>query len=74
MNPQILSPLVRNKCTRLYISTSDSTIGSMLEQKDDNGVKRSIYYLSRVLNDVETRYSLIENMCLCFYFSCMNLK
>lgn len=51
MNPLILSIPVRNKCMRLYISTSDSTIGSMLAHEDDNGVERAIYYLSRVLNN-----------------------
>lgn len=35
---------------------SDSTIGSMLAQKDDDGVEMAIYYLSLVLDDVETRY------------------
>jgi len=44
---------------KLCISASDSTIGSMLSQKDENGVERAIYYLSRVLNDAETRYSPI---------------
>lgn len=74
MDPPILSPPVRNKCMRLYIFASYSTIGSMLAQEDDNGVERAIYYLSRVLNDVETRYSLIEKICLCLYFSYTKLK
>lgn len=69
MNPPILSPSVINKCMRLYISASDSTIGSMLVQEDDNGLERAFYYLSRVLNNIEIRYSLIEKMCLCLYFS-----
>jgi hypothetical protein len=46
----------------------------MLAQEDDNGVERSIYYLSRVLNDAETRYIIVENLCLCLYFSCTKLK
>lgn len=58
----------------LYISVSNVTIGSMLAQEDDNGVERSIYYLSRVLNDAETRYNMIEKLCICLYFSCMKLK
>lgn len=45
-NPDILPPLVRNKCMKWYISASDLTIGSMLAQEDDNGVKRAIYYLN----------------------------
>lgn len=43
---------------KLYISASDSTIGSMLAQKDDDGVGMAIYYLSRLLNGAETRYNL----------------
>lgn len=63
-----------NRCMILYISVSNVTIGSMLAQEDDNGVERSIYYLSRVLNDAETRYNMIEKLCICLYFSCMKLK
>jgi len=59
---------------KLYISATDSTIGSMLAQEDENGVERAIYYLSRVLNDAETRYIPIEKLCLCLYFSCSTLK
>jgi ribonuclease HI len=56
------------------ISVSDSTIGSMLAQEDENGVERDIYYLTQILNDAETRYSLVEKLCLCLYFSCSKLK
>ena len=33
-----------------------------------------IYYLSRRLVDAETRYSAIEKLCLCLYFSCTKLR
>jgi len=46
----------------------------MLAQEDENGIERAIYYLSRVLNDVETRYHPSENLCLCLYFSRTKLK
>ena len=46
----------------------------MLAQEDENGVERPIYYLSRVLNNAETRYSEVEKLCLCLYFSCTKLK
>src|SRR3954468_12090271 len=74
MHPPILAPPNGNKHVRLYISASDKTIGSMLAQEDENGIERAIYYLSRVLNDAETRYSAIEKLCLCLYFSCIKLK
>jgi len=59
---------------KLYISASDSTIGSILAQEDKNGVERAIYYLNIVLNDVETRYSHVQKLRLCLYFSCSKLK
>lgn len=59
---------------RLYISASDMTLGSMLAHENENGIERSIYYLSRVLNDAETRYSIVEKLCLCLYFSCTKLN
>ncbi|CAJ2657252.1 unnamed protein product [Trifolium pratense] len=72
--PPTLMPPIRNKAMKLYIAASDSTIGSMLAQEDENGVEKAIYYLSRILNDAETRYSPIEKLCLCLYFSCTKLK
>ena len=33
-----------------------------------------IYYLSRRLVDAETRYSAIEKLCLCLYFSSVKLR
>ena len=72
--PPILYPPSWGKPMRLYISASEVSIGSMLAQEDSNGIERAIYCLSRVLNDAETRYSNLEKLCLCLYFSCMKLK
>ena len=72
--PPILVPPGRNRHMRLYIAASDSTIGSVLVQEDEKSVERPVYYLSRMLNDIETRYSDIEKLCLCLYFSCIKLK
>ena len=33
-----------------------------------------IYFISRGLLDAETRYSPIERLCLCLYFSCIKLR
>ncbi|XP_050896046.1 uncharacterized protein LOC127102751 [Lathyrus oleraceus] len=73
-DPPILAPPCGTKPMRLYISASDTTIGSMLAQENEDGVERAIYYLSRVLNDAETRYTSIEKLCLCLHFSCTKLK
>jgi len=74
VNPYILSPPLKNRIMKLYISASEFTIGSMLAQEDENGVERAIYYLTKVLNDAERRYHPIEKLCLCLYFSCSKLK
>jgi len=74
INPPILLPLLKNRVMKLYIEESEFTIGSMLAHEDENGVEIVIYYLSRVLKDVETRYHPIEKLCLCLYFSCTKLK
>ncbi|KAL1321072.1 hypothetical protein AAHE18_14G102400 [Arachis hypogaea] len=59
---------------KLYIAASINTIGCMLAQDDENGHERAVYYLSRVLTDIETRYSPIEKLCLSLYYACMKLK
>jgi len=55
------------------LSTDDTIIGSALIQEFE-GKKRVIYYLSRRLVDAETRYSAVEKLCLCLYFSCIKLR
>jgi len=72
-NPQVMLPPLKNKTMKLYIATSKCTIGSMLAQEDENGVENVIYYLSRVLNDVETRYHPSEKLCLFCIFLVQNL-
>ena len=47
-------------------------IGSALIQEFE-GKERVIYYLRRGLIDAETRYSTIQKLCLCLYFSCIKL-
>jgi hypothetical protein len=55
------------------LSTDDTVIGSTLIQEFE-GKERIIYYLSRRLVDAETRYSAIEKLCLCLYFSYIKLR
>nr|XP_025678255.1 uncharacterized protein LOC112778105 [Arachis hypogaea] len=73
-NPPIMTPPRHGAPLKLYVSASEVTIGGMLAQEDENGNERVIYYLSRVLNDVQSRYSPIEKLCLALYFSCLKLK
>jgi hypothetical protein len=55
------------------VSIDNQTIGSALLQEFE-GKERVVFYLSRRLLDPETRYSPIEKLCLCLYFSCTKLQ
>ncbi|XP_027337412.1 uncharacterized protein K02A2.6-like [Abrus precatorius] len=46
--PPVMVPPKKGFPLKLYISTSEETIGSMLAQEDKNGVERAVYYLSRM--------------------------
>ncbi|XP_015941381.1 uncharacterized protein LOC107466885 [Arachis duranensis] len=59
---------------KLYIAAYTNPIGCMLAQDDENRHEWAIYYLSRVLTDIEVRYSPIERLCLSLYYACMKLK
>jgi len=73
VNPPVLIPPQQGKPFRLYLSTDGMVIGLALIQEFE-GKERVIYYLSRRLIDAETRYSAIEKLCLCLYFSCIKLR
>jgi len=72
-NPPVLIPPQQGKPFRLYLSTDGMVIGSALIQEFE-GKEHVIYYLSRRLVDAETRYSTIEKLCLCLYFSYIKLR
>ena len=56
-----------------FTSTDGMVIGSALIHEFE-GKEHVIYYLCRKLVDAETRYSAIEKLCLCLYFSCIKLR
>ena len=56
----------------VYLSVGDTSIASVLVQKHDG--QRVVFYLSRRMLDVETRYPEIEKLCLCLYFTCTKLR
>ena len=71
--PPVLVPPQQGKPFKLYISVDDKTIGLTLMQ-DFEGKERVVFYLSRRLLDLETRYSPTEKLYLCLYFSCTKLR
>jgi hypothetical protein len=68
-----LVPPQNHKLFKLYLSADEHAIGSALIQEFE-GKERVIYYVNRRLLDAETRYSPVERLCLCLYFSCTKLR
>jgi hypothetical protein len=71
--PPMLVPPQQRKPFKLYVSADSQTIGSAVMQEFE-GKERVIFYLSRRLLDPKTRYSPIEKLCLCLYFSYTKLR
>ena len=42
------------KPLRLYLVSNSQAIGALIAQKDDSGVERPVYYVSRALKDAES--------------------
>ncbi len=70
--PVLISPQ-KGVPFRLYLSAGEKSIGSVLIQELE-GKERVVFYLTRRLLDAETRYSSVEKLCLCLYFSCTRLR
>eukprot|EP00253_Pinus_taeda_P030526 PITA_30526 len=51
------------KYFKLYLAVADTTIAMVLVQ-EDNGIEHPVYYLSRSLNDIESKYSYVEKLSL----------
>ena len=71
--PHVLVPPNQGKPFKLYVSVGSQMIGSVLMQEFE-GKEWVVFYLSRRLLDLETRYSPIEKLCLCLYFSYTKLR
>ena len=58
----------------LYISATETSLGILLAQEDDNNKEREIYYLSRTLISYEMNYSIIEKASLAVVFASQKLR
>ena len=67
--PPILVAPTSGKPFLLYVKVMDHSLGGLLAQKDDDGHKQAIYYLSRTLIGAESRYNPIEKECLALIFA-----
>ena len=54
----------------VFMPTNESISCLLAQKKISKGHEHTVYYLSKVLNPVEIRYSSIEKLCLALYFAC----
>ena len=73
-NPPILMPSIHGKPLILYVSATDTSLGALLAQHDENKKERAIYYISRTLVAYEKNYSMIEKACLAMIFASQKLR
>jgi hypothetical protein len=71
--PPVLVPPQQDKPFYIYLSVGDTSIASVVIQVHD-GKERVVFYLSRRLLHVETRYPEIEKLCMCLFFTCTKLR
>jgi hypothetical protein len=71
--PPVLVPPRQDRPFYIYLSVGDTSIASVVVQLYD-GKERVVFYLSRRLLDAETRYSDMEKLCLCLFFTCTKLR
>jgi len=66
--PVMASP-VSEKLFLLFVRAMDRSLSALLAQKNDEGVKQAIYYLSRILIETESRYNPIKKEYLALIFA-----
>ena len=72
--PPTLMPPLKGWPLKLYPSTTKESIRCLMAQNNAEGHEQVVYYLSRVLNSTETRYTPIEKLCFALYFACTKLR
>ena len=58
----------------LYLASNSQAIRALLTQEDDDRNEQPIYYVSKIIKDIETRYPRIERACLVVIYSSQMLK
>ncbi|XP_026398957.1 uncharacterized protein LOC113294795 [Papaver somniferum] len=70
----VIKSLVQGRPLCLYTAFSDTVVGALISQEDDEGIEHPIYYFSRILRDVELRYPKAEKVCLALIHSIQKFR
>jgi len=66
LNPSVLVPPVPGHPLLLYVSATEDAAGAVLAQNNEENKERAMYYLSKLFNDAEMKYTPIERTCATF--------
>ena len=73
-SPPILKPPIPEKLLILYVSVIDDSVGAVLAQHDEEGKESTTYYLSKLFNEAEKKYTTIEKTCAGVVWVAQKLK
>ena len=73
-NPPILMPPAPGRRLLLYVSTIDDSAGAVVAQYDEEKKERAVYYLSKLFNEAETKYTAMERTCAAVVWVAQKLK
>ena len=66
--PPILSRPEKEEVLYAYFVVTDYAV-SLVLVRNENGVQRPVYYVSKSLHEVETRYLALEKRCWTLYMA-----
>jgi len=72
-SPPVLSKLEVDEKPYLYVSVSDHAVSGVLI-REDRGEEKPIYYISKSMMDLETRYTMMEKLALAVVTSAWKLR
>ncbi|KAK3012745.1 hypothetical protein RJ639_008093 [Escallonia herrerae] len=72
-SPPLLSKPFPGEDLLIYLSVTEVAVSTVLI-REENGVQKPIYYVSKVLQDVETRYPKIDKIALALIISARRLR
>ena len=71
--PTVQAP-IRKKPLLLYLATNQYAISALIAQEDGDDIEKPVYYISRVLKDIEIHYPMVERACLAIVYASQRLR
>nr|MCH9869334.1 hypothetical protein [Serratia marcescens] len=74
LSPPVLAAPVKGRPMIVYTAATETSLGALLAQHNEESKEQALYYLSRTLIGAESRYSPIERFCLALVFVLKKLR